>query len=401
MGARRVYADHNATTPVAPEVAEQMVPYLTETFGNASSIHSFGQKARAGAEKARQQVADLIGASPKEIVFTSGGTEADNHAIRGVVGASPAAGGTGDKERKHIVSTAIEHNAVLNTCEALASDGVETTFVEPDSAGAVDPNDIRAAITPDTVLITVMLANNELGTVQPVAGISAIAREHKIPFHTDAVQAAGKIPVNVPELGVDLLSLSAHKLYGPKGVGALWIRSGLPLQPLIFGGRHQHSRRAGTENVAGVVGFGAAAELAQNHLADEGKRLSGLRDRLEAGIIERVPHSVVNGAGSPRTPNTTNIYFDYVEGEALVIALDLKGIACSTGAACSSGVVEPSHVLTAIGLPDERARASLRFSLGRLTQAEDVARILETLPGVVEKLRDLSPAYKKAAAAAI
>ena len=394
MGARRVYADHNATTPVVPEVAEQMVPFLTETFGNASSIHSFGQKARAGTEKARKQVADLIGANPREIVFTSGGTEADNHAIRGVIGAD-------DKKRKHIVSTAIEHNAVLNTCEALASDGVRTAFVEPNSAGVVDPEDIRAAITPDTVLITVMHTNNELGTVQPVAGIAAIAREHKIPFHTDAVQSAGKIPVNVTELGVDLLSLSAHKLYGPKGVGALWIRSGLPLQPLIFGGRHQHSRRAGTENVAGVVGFGAAAELARNHLEEEGERLGEMRDRLEAGIIERVPQAVVNGAGSPRAPNTTNIYFDYVEGEALVIALDLKGIACSTGAACSSGAVEPSHVLTAIGLPDERARASLRFSLGRLTQAEDVDRILETLPGVVENLRELSPAYRKAAAAAL
>ena len=392
MASQRVYIDYNATTPVDPRVAEVMVPYLTEHFGNASSIHSIGQRAHAAVENAREQVAELIGTRAKEIIFMSGGTEADNHAIRGVAGAS-------NKERKHIITTTTEHNAVLNTCQMLESGGVRVTYVPVSEQGAVDPEDIRKAITPETVLITVMHANNELGTVQPIAGIAAIAREHEIPFHTDAVQSAGKVPVKAEEWGVDLLSLSAHKLYGPKGVGALCIRGALPLEPLIFGGKHQRARRPGTENVAGVVGMGAAAELARLQFEEEGKRLSALRDRLERSILECVPFAAASGAGAPRTPNTANIYFDFIEGEALVIALDLKGIACSTGAACSSGAVEPSHVLTAIGLPPERARASLRFSLGRMTREEDVDRVLETLPVVVGQLRELSPRYKEAAAA--
>lgn len=393
MANHRIYIDHNATTPVAPEVVEAMIPYLTEIYGNASSVHSLGQAARAAVEKARGQVAGLIGVRANEITFTSGGTEADNLAIHGVVGAS-------GKKKKHIITTTIEHSAVLQTCRALETEGARATYVPVNGQGVVDPEEIRKAITPDTVLISVMQANNELGTVQPIAEIANIAREHKVLFHTDAVQAVGKIPVSVEELGVDLLSLSAHKIYGPKGVGALWIRGGLPIKPLIFGGKDQRARRPGTENVAGIVGFGAAAELVRLSLEEEGKRLAALRDRLEQGILERVSHAAVNGCDVVRTPNTSNIYFDFVEGEALVIALDLKGIACSTGAACSSGAVEPSHVLTAIGLPLERARASMRFSLGRQTTEEAIDRIVETLPGVVEQLRALSPRYKEEATAA-
>ncbi len=392
MANSRIYLDHNATTPVAPEVAEAMIPFLTENFGNASSIHAPGQKARAAVEIARKQVADLIGAQPKEIVFTSGGTEADNFALRGVAGASA-------KPDKHIITTPIEHSAILGSCEALEQEGVSVTRVAVDEKGLVDPEEIRKAITPDTVLINVMYANNELGTLQPVKEIAAIAREHKIPMHTDAVQAAGKVPVDVKEMGVDLASISAHKFYGPKGIGALWVRSGLVMKPIIYGGKAQKALRPGTENVPGIVGFGAAAELVQKELETEGKRLAALRDKLEQGILERVSHAAVNGSVAQRTPNTSNIYFDFAEGEALVIALDLKGVACSVGAACSSGAIEPSHVLLAINLPVERARASLRFSLGRLTTDEEVNRVLEILPGVVEQLRELSPRYKEQAAA--
>ena len=390
---RRVYFDHNATTPLAPDVLRAMTPYLTEEYGNASSIHSVGQRARAAVEQARAEVAALIGAREKEAVFTSGGTEADNIAIRGVVGAA-------ERPAKHVITSTIEHHAVLNTCQALEAEGVRVTYVPVNVAGLVDPEDVRRAITADTVLITVMHANNELGTVQPIAEIAKIARERRIPFHTDAVQSVGKLPVNVKELGADLLSLSAHKLYGPKGTGALYIRGGLPMKPLMFGGHHERDRRPGTENVAGIVGLGAAAALAAKHLAEEAARLAALRDALEQEILARVPHAGVNGDRQRRTPNTTNIHFDFVEGEALVIALDLKGIACSTGAACSSGAVEPSHVLTAIGLPPERARASLRFSLGRGNTREDVSYVAEVLPGVVEHLRELSPLYKKGVAAA-
>ena len=385
---RRVYFDHNATTPLAPEVLEAMTPYLTEEFGNASSIHSVGQRARAGVENARAQVAALLGARDKEIIFTSGGTEADNMAIRGVVGAS-------ERPRKHIVTSAIEHHAVLNTCQALEAEGVAVTYVGVGRDGIIDPEDVRRALTPDTVLITIMHANNELGTVQPIAEIARIARERKIPFHTDAVQSVGKIPVNVAELGVDLLSLSAHKLYGPKGVGALYIRRNLRLQPLMFGGHHERDRRPGTENVAGIVGLGVAAELALAHLAEEAKRLAELRDSLERRLLSAIPHCGLNGDPARRTPNTTNLHFDFIEGEPLVIALDLKGVAVSTGAACSSGAVEPSHVLTAIGLPPERARASLRFSLGRASAPADVDYVCQVLPAVVEHLRSLSPLYTK------
>jgi len=398
MPLRRVYLDHNATTPLASAVRETMLPFLADEFGNASSIHSFGQRARAAVEQARAQVAGLIGAHEKEIVFTSGGTEADNMAIQGVVAASPALGGASDRARKHVITSQIEHHAVLNTCQALEAEGVAVTYLPVGSAGVVNPEDVRAALTPDTVLITIMHANNELGTVQPIAEIARIAREHHIPFHTDAVQSVGKLAIDVGALGVDLLALSAHKIYGPKGVGALYLRRGTRLRPLLFGGHHERDRRPGTENVAGIVGLGAAAELARAHLEEEARRISALRDELEARILAHVPACAVNGDRARRVPNTTNIHFDYVEGEALVIALDLKGVACSTGAACSSGAVEPSHVLTAIGLPPERGRASLRFSLGRGTTREDIEYAAEILPGVVEHLRELSPLYPPAVA---
>lgn len=392
---RRVYLDYNSTTPLAPEVLQAMMLFLTEDYGNASSIHSLGQRARAGVEQARAQVAALIGARDKEIVFTSGGTEADNLAIRGVVGAAEQARKSGAS--RHVITSTIEHHAVLNTCQALETEGVRVTYVPVSAAGLVDPDDVRRALTPDTVLITIMHANNELGTVQPIAEIAAIARGHKVPFHTDAVQSVGKLPVNVKDLGVDLLSLSAHKIYGPKGAGALYVRRGTRLRPLFFGGHHERDRRPGTENVAGIVGLGAAAELARHKLEEEAPRLAALRDNLEERILASIPHTGVNGDRHRRTPNTTNIYFDFIEGEPLVIALDLKGVACSTGAACSAGAVEPSHVLTAIGLPPERARASLRFSLGRGVTREEIDYVVEVLPGVVEHLRELSPLYRKPA----
>jgi len=385
---RRVYFDHNATTPVDSAVLEAMLPFFTEEFGNASSIHATGQRARAAVERAREQVAALIGARPAEITFTSGGTESDNLAIFGIVAAASG-------ESKHIITSAVEHHAVLNTCQALEKEGVAVTYLPVNREGVVDPDEVRRALRHETVLITVMHANNELGTVQPIQEIGRMAAEADVHFHTDAVQSAGKLPINVEPLGVDLLSISGHKLYGPKGVGALYVRKGTRLRPILFGGHHERDRRPGTENVAGIVGLGAAAELARQHLADEAARIAGLRDRLEAGLLDRIPQARVNGSRTHRTPNTANITFSFVEGEALVIALDLKGIACSTGAACSSGAIEPSHVLTAIGLPPEEARASLRFSLGRANTAEDVDFALAVIPGVVEHLRELSPLYKK------
>jgi cysteine desulfurase len=389
---RRIYLDHNATTPVEREVLEAMLPYLAEEMGNASSIHSFGQRARAAVEKARESVATLIGARPQEIVFTSGGTESDNHAIFGVIGAAKG-------ETKHVITTAIEHEAVLNPCEELESRGVAVTYLPVNREGRVDPDVVRRAIRPETVLITVMHANNELGTVQPIEEIGRIAAEAKITFHSDAVQSAGKIPIEVGALGVRLLSISGHKLYAPKGVGALYIRTGTRLKQLLFGGHHQRGHRPGSENVPGMVGLGKAAEIARRQLAEDAARITGLRDRLEEGLLAQVPQARVNGRGTQRTPNTANITFPGVEGEALVIALDLKGLACSTGAACSSGAIEPSHVLTAIGLPPAEARATLRFSLGRHTTAEEIDLALAVVPTVVAKLRELSPAYSKPAAA--
>jgi cysteine desulfurase len=394
----RVYLDYNATTPVDPVVLEAMLPYFSAEFGNAASIHTPGQQARAAVETAREQVAALIGARAQEIVFTSGGTESDNHAIFGVVAQAVLAGASGGISR-HIITSVIEHEAVLNACQALEKEGVGITYLPVDRNGLVDIERVRAAIQPETVLITVMHANNELGTVQPLEEIGRIAKERDIYFHTDAVQSAGRLSIDVNALQVDLLSLSGHKFYGPKGIGALYIRGGTRLRQLLYGGHHQRGFRPGTENVAGIVGLGKAAEIARKSLAEDAPRVSALRDKLEQGLLTRVPQSRVNGGAAPRTPNTTNLVFPGIEGEALLIALDLKGLACSTGAACSSGAVEPSHVLTAIGLPPEEARASLRFSLGRHTTEKEIEFALQVVPAAVEQLRELSPTYRKVAEA--
>jgi cysteine desulfurase len=390
----RIYLDHNATTPLEQAVLEAMLPYLSSEFGNASSIHGYGQRARAAVETAREQVAALVNARPQEIVFTSGGTESDNQAIFGIV--EPLLGGT---PRPHIVTTSIEHEAVLNTCQALEKLGATVTYVPVSRQGRVDLEALRREIRPETALITVMHANNELGTVQALEEIGRIAAERDICFHSDAVQSAGKIPVDVQAGELDLLSISAHKLYGPKGVGAIYIRSGTRLRRLLYGGHHQRGFRPGTENVAGIVGLGRAAEIAQRSLEGDAARISGLRDNLEQGLLARVPDCRANGAGAPRTPNTSNFTFSGIEGEALVIALDLKGLACSTGAACSSGAVEPSHVLTAIGLPASEARGSIRFSLGRHTTAEETDAALQIVPAAVAQLRKLSPTYPRPASA--
>ena len=390
----RVYLDYNATTPVEPEVLDAMLPYFSGEFGNASSIHTFGQKARAAVETAREQIAALIGARVQEIFFTSGGTESDNHAIFGIAGASAS----GAKSRPHVITSFVEHEAVLNACQALEKQVADVTYLHVDQDGLIDLEDLRGAIRKETALITIMHANNELGTIQPLEEIGRIAKDADVYFHTDAVQSAGKIPIDVNQLHLDLLSLSGHKIYAPKGIGALYVRSGTHLKQLLYGGHHQRGMRPGTENVAGIVGLGKAAEIARQSLAHDAKRLSALRDQLEHGLLHRVPHSRINAARAPRTPNTANLVFPGVEGEALLIALDLKGLACSTGAACSSGAVEPSHVLTAIGLPAEEARASLRFSLGRRTTQADIDFALQVVPAAVAQLRQLSPTYQKAVA---
>ncbi|HKW61590.1 MAG TPA: cysteine desulfurase NifS [Candidatus Acidoferrum sp.] len=390
----RVYLDYNATTPVEPEVLDAMLPYFSGEFGNASSIHTFGQKARAAVETAREQVAALIAARPQEIFFTSGGTESDNHAIFGIAGSAA----NGQKSRPHVITSFVEHEAVLNACQALEKQGVDVTYLHVDQDGLIDLEDLRGAIRKETALITIMHANNELGTVQPLEEIGRIAKDADVYFHTDAVQSAGKISLDVNQFQLDLLSLSGHKIYAPKGIGALYVRGGTRLKQFLYGGHHQRGMRPGTENVAGIVGLGKAAEIARQALANDAKRLSGLRDQLEHGLLHRVPHSRINAARAPRTPNTANLVFPGVEGEALLIALDLKGLACSTGAACSSGAVEPSHVLTAIGLPAEEARASLRFSLGRHTTQSDIDFALQVVPAAVAQLRQLSPTYQKAAA---
>jgi len=386
----RIYLDHNATTPVDAAVLDAMLPYFSGEFGNASSIHTFGQRARAAVETAREQVAALLNARAQEIVFTSGGTESDNHAIFGI-GQSHLA----TNSAAHIITTSIEHEAVLNTCEALEKQGAGVTYLPVNRDGVINLNDLRRALRPETVLITVMHANNELGTIQPIEEIGRIASEADVYFHTDAVQSAGKIPLDVKTLQVDLLSLSGHKFYAPKGIGALFIKSGTHLRQFLYGGHHQRGFRPGTENVAGIVGFGKAAEIAKVSLEQDVTRISHLRDTLEQGLLARVADCRVNAARAPRTPNTCNLTFDGIEGEALVIALDLKGLACSTGAACSSGAVEPSHVLTAIGLSASEARASIRFSLGRHTSESEIAVALEIVPAAVAQLRQLSPTYQK------
>jgi cysteine desulfurase len=383
-----VYLDYNATTPVDPAVLDAMLPYFAEKFGNAGSVHSAGQHGRAAVDAARASVAALLGAKPGEIVFTSGGTESDNLALFGAVAAS-------QKARKHIVTTTIEHHAILNVCRELEKQGVEVTFVPVGGQGIVAPDDIRRALRPETILISVMHANNETGAIQPVEEIGRIAAEAGVLFHCDAVQSAGKLALDVNRLGVSLLSISAHKMYGPKGVGALYVRSGVSIEPLLRGGRQERDRRPGTENVPGIVGLGKAAEIALRYLPAEPKRLAALRDKLEAGILASVADAHLNGNRVHRVPNTTNLTFSSAEGEAMVIALDLKGLACSTGAACSSGAVEPSHVLSAIRLSPEEARASVRFSLGRSNNDAEIDMALKLIPGVVEHLRELSPVYRK------
>jgi cysteine desulfurase len=378
------YFDHNATTPVSTEVLEAHVQALGEVFGNASSIHHYGQAARQRLDEARGRVARLIGAASKEIVFVSGGTEADNTAIFGAVAGHASA---------HVITTAIEHPAVLNTCAELERRGHEVTYVSAGSNGVVDPEDVRKALRHNTSLISVMHVNNEIGTIQPVEETVRVAREAGVPVHSDGVQAAGRIPVDVAALGVDYYAISAHKMYGPKGAGALYVRGGSVLAPLIYGGRHESGRRAGTENVPGAIAMGVAAASMDMHLAPEAARIARLRDRLEQGITDRVPDVIVNGAGAPRVPNTTNICFEGIEGEAVVIALDLHGFCVSSGSACSSGAVEPSHVLTAIGLSRAQAKSSVRFSLGRSNTVEQVDALIDAVIAVTARLRRLSTDY--------
>jgi cysteine desulfurase len=383
----RIYLDNNATTPVLPAVLEAMRPYFGERFGNASSIHHHGQETRAAVERARDSVALLLGCRPAEVVFTSGGTEGDNLAIAGLTGA-------GD----HIITSDSEHHAVLHACKHLEETGCDVTYLPVDGRGLVDPDDVRRALRPSTRLISIMMGNNETGVLQRVEEVGKIAVEADVYFHTDAVQAAGKVPIDVKRIGCDALSISGHKMHAPQGVGALYVRNGTHLQPLFYGGRHERSRRAGTENVPGIVALGKAAELAmQGFERGDDQKISTLRDRLEQGILAQVEEAGVNGDGSARVPNTVNIYFDHIEGEALVISLDLKGLAVSTGAACSSGAIEPSHVLLAMGVSADRARASVRFSLGKQNTAEDIDLALALVPETVARLRELSPAYGKTA----
>jgi cysteine desulfurase len=382
----RIYLDHNATTPPSDAVVSRMAAALREEFGNPSSVHYFGQRAKAVIDEARSAVAALISADPGDVVLTGGGTEGDNLAIRGAAEALEPTG------RKHLIASAIEHEAVLNTLKALARRGWKATLLPVDQTGIVSVDALRSAITDDTALVSVMHANNEIGTVQPIAELAAIARGHRALFHTDAVQSAGKIPIDVKALGVDLLSLSAHKFYGPKGVGALWIRRGVRLQTSLTGGKQERGRRAGTENVAGIAGMGVAAREALTKMAGEASRLAALRDRLEQGILRGVTGTALNGIQSPRVPNTTNISFDRTEAESLLIALDLEGVAVSTGSACSSGTLEPSHVLKAMGFPPHRTQNSIRFSLGTANTEAEIDRVIAVLPGIVEKLRSLTRA---------
>jgi cysteine desulfurase len=380
---RRIYFDNSATTPVLPEVLEAMQPYFGERFGNASSIHHHGQDTRSAVEAARASVAALLSCRPAEIVFTSGGTEADNLAIFGIAGA-------GD----HVIASAVEHHAVLNACKHLEDQGCDVTYVPVDEQGLVNPDDIRRALRTSTKLITVMTANNETGVLQPVEQIGRVAAEADVHFHTDGVQAFGKLPLKVDTMGCDLLAISGHKLHAPQGVGALYVRKGTPLQPMLYGGRHERSRRAGTENVPGIVGLGKAAGLARARMARGESEMAPMRDRLEQALLQ-IDSAGVNGAGAPRVPQTSSIYFDGIEGEALVIALDLKGLAVSTGAACSSGAIEPSHVLTAMGLTPDRARSSIRLSLGERNTMDEVEVAIALVAETVARLRELSPVWRR------
>jgi cysteine desulfurase len=384
----RIYLDNAATTPVRREVFEAMVPYLTDKYGNPSSIHSYGREARADLNRAREQVAAAIGAAPEEIIFTAGGSEADNLAIKGTALAMYG-------EKSHIITSAVEHHAVLHSVESLKRLGFSVTILPVDSEGMVDPEDVKRAITPETCLISIMYANNEVGTIQPIEEISRIAREAGVLFHTDAVQAVGHMPVDVKSLGVDMLSLSGHKFYGPKGVGALYARRGVRLAPLIDGGAQERKRRAGTENMAGIVGIGMAIELAVGEMDEVSAKEERLRDKLMEGLTQRIPDVKLNGHRRLRLPNNVNMSFLYVEGESLLLNLDMEGIAASSGSACTSGSLAPSHVLMAMGIPHEVAHGSVRMTLGRYTEDADVERVLDVMPRIVEKLRAMSPIYVK------
>ena len=379
---RSIYLDHSSTTPVDPAVAEAMYPFFSDKYGNPSSLYTKGREAKKAMEEARQKVADLIGAKKEEVFFTGSGTESDNLAIKGIAYKNREKG-------NHIITSSIEHHAVLNTCKYLEKQGFDVTYLPVDSEGLVSPNDVENAITKKTILISIMHANNEIGTIQPIAEIGKIAKEKEIPFHTDAVQTAGKIPVNVDDMNVNLLSISAHKMYGPKGVGALYIRKGTRLEPLLHGGGHERNMRPGTENVPAIVGFGKAAELAKEHLPEE-DRLTVLRDSLIKSILE-IEDSYLNGHATKRLPNNANFRFSFIEGESMILTLDMNGVAASTGSACSSTSLEPSHVLGALGLKPEEAHGSLRLTLGTGNTQEDIDYVVSILPGIVKKLRMMSP----------
>lgn len=386
---RKVYLDNNATTRMREEVLDAILPYYKDVYGNASSVHQFGRVARVAIDKAREQVAALLGAAAgEEIIFTSGGTESDNFAIKGVAHALRHRG-------SHIITTAIEHSAILNACKCLEKDGAKVTYLPVDASGLIKAEDVRRAITDKTVLVTVMYANNEVGTIEPVAEIAKACKEKNVYFHTDAVQAVGKVIFDVKSIGADLLSMSAHKIYGPKGVGAIYIKKGTKIDAIMHGGHHEMNKRAGTENVAGIVGLGKAAELARKEAAEEIKKLKELRDYFYKGLVSGIPHLRLNGDPEKRLPNTLNVGFKYLEGESIVLNLDLEGIAASTGSACTSGTLEPSHVLTAMGVDAADAQGSIRFSLGRDNTKDDIDYVLAVLPPIIQRLREMSPLYEK------
>ena len=380
----KVYMDNAATTKLSPDVLNAMMPYLTDIYGNASSVHAFGREAREGVEHARNQVAAAINASPDEIFFTAGGTESDNMAIKGVAHKYA-------KKGKHIITTAIEHHAVLHTCEALEKEGYEVTYLPVDEDGLISVEQVRAAMRDDTLIVTVMFANNEVGTIEPIAEIGALCRERNVLFHTDAVQAVCHIPIDVKAMNIDLMSISAHKFHGPKGIGALYCRKGIVLEPVIVGGAQERKRRAGTENVAGIVGLGAAIERAHKNMSADMARVSALRDKLISGILKNIPHVKLNGHPTQRLPQNVNFSIRYIEGESILLMLDINGIAASSGSACTSGSLDPSHVLLAMGIPHEIAHGSLRLTLSDMTTDEEVDYVLETLTKTVKRLRDMSP----------
>ncbi|MBI5574269.1 MAG: cysteine desulfurase NifS [Elusimicrobia bacterium] len=386
---KKIYLDYNATTPVHPEVLDAMMPYFKDFYGNPSSVHSFGQETRKAVEDAREKIANLLGAeNPSEIVFTSCGTESNNFAIKGIA--------FDNKDKNcHIITSAIEHHAVLKPCEYLSKKfGVDVTYLPVDKCGIVNPDDVKKSITEKTVLISIMYANNEVGTLQPLEEIAKIAKEKNIIFHTDAVQVVGKIPIDVKKLGVDLLSISGHKLYAPKGIGVLYIKKGTKLHPLLHGGSHEKNRRAGTENVPYIVGLAKACEIALKNMKDENDRILKLRQKLEKGILEKIEYVQINGHIMKRLSNTSNISFNFIEGEGILMSLDLDGFAASTGSACTSGTLEPSHVLSAMGVPPEKTQGSVRFSLGHYTTEKDIDKLLEILPKIVERLRSMSPLWE-------